>query len=155
MDGRDLDSERYVRQVGSLLLSIAEKSIGSGVEAAGGEDPAAQALFLVELADGGAISVSEVAANLKVRPNVKALLKGRLSKREAACRRRNAQGGREPKAAAADRGEKVADEISRNHLDAIARALRGASSRERENFLTMLILVDESFQMEADPQQPG
>ena len=158
MDGGEMDYDRYVRQVGNLLLSIAEKSIGSGVDAANDADTAdPQALFLVELADGGAISVSEVAANLKIKPNIKTLFKGRFHNRDAAVRRRNRQGGRDRKAAAAARGEKVAREISRSYLDVIGRALRGASSRERENFLTMLVIIDESFRMEVDRRssQPG
>jgi len=150
--GRDFDSERYARQVGNLLLSITEKFIGSGIEAANGQGSwAQQALFLVELKNGGAISVSEVAANLKVKQTVLARLKDKLSWKGAAGKTQNRKNSKGPQGAPPDNGEKIADEISQNYLETIGRALRGASRRERENFLTMLILVDESFGMVAEP----
>jgi hypothetical protein len=150
---KDFAADRYVRQVGKLLLSIAEKSIGSGVEAANRADPIApQALFLVELAEGGTISVSEVAANVKVKPTFTARLNDKWS-RAIAWGKKNRKDGGGPQAASADRGKQVADVISRNYLGAIGRALEGASRRERENLLTMLIIIDESFGMEVEGQR--
>jgi hypothetical protein len=149
LDGANLYSDRYARQVVHLLLSIAEKAIGSGVEAASSADPKTpQALFLVELEDGGAISVTEVDANLKVKPVAK--FKRVLSKIVAAFRGENREEEDDRQVAPPDNGKKMADGITSNYLDAIRGALEGASRRERENLLTMLILIDESFGMVAE-----
>jgi hypothetical protein len=150
---KDTDSDRYTRLVGNLLLSIAQKSLGSGVAVVnrkGSHDP--QALFLVEIKDGGAISVSRVEANLKTRRNTAGRLKGKLARRGNKDGAKDQSGRRDSKGAPGGNGKWMADEVSQNYLDTIGPALRGASRRERESLLTMLILIDESFGMVVEQQ---
>jgi hypothetical protein len=151
LEAKETDSDRYTRLVANLLLSIAQKSIGSGIESVNGksyQDP--QALFLVEIKNGGAISVSRVEANLKTGRITAGRLKRKLSRRGAKDDAKNQSGRRDPNRGPGGNGKWMSDEVSRNYLDTIGPALRGASRRERESLLTMLILIDESFGMVTD-----
>jgi hypothetical protein len=151
LGAKETDSDRYTRLVGNLLLSIAQKSIGSGIEGVNGKSSRnPQALFLVEIKDGGAISVSRVEANLKVRRTGAGLLKRKLARKGEKDEEKNRSGRRNPSRLPGDNGKWMSDEVSRNYLDKVGSALKGASRRERESLLTMPILIDESFGMVAD-----
>jgi DNA-binding MarR family transcriptional regulator len=133
-------------QTAMLLLGIARKAIGSSldiVKKEGLRPP--QALFLIEILERGPVTMGEMAADTKVHPTVVTRFMDRMTRKGFVARTRGKDDRRIVRIELTDKGRKTADKMLRNYLSRVEQALAGASRREKDAFLTLLTLIDDSL----------
>ena len=142
----DADGGQYARHASKLLLGISRKLVRSSIRTGGRKRlPPEQALFLVELAERGTICVRKNVTDSNVFPRVSQRFVRSLARRGLVNKTREWADKRVVCLSPSAEGRDVAEELLQGYLEAVGKALEGASHREREAFLTMLTLIDESF----------
>lgn len=146
MSAKDEISEQYLRRAGGLLLSIARKATGSGLETASRRKlRGTRAALLLDLADRGSATIRELASRNNVRSSVARFFINGLERKNLVARTAKAGPGGSAQISLTQEGMKVAGELRREYIMGLETALRGTSQKERETFLTLMILIDESL----------
>ncbi len=144
----EIDGEggQYVRHASKLLLGISKRLVRSTIRTGGQKRlPPEQVLFLVELAERGTICVRNNVTDSNVFPRVSRRFVKSLARKGLVNKTREWADKRVVCLSPSAKGKDVAEELLRGYEEAVRKALEGASYREREAFLTMLTLIDESF----------
>lgn len=138
--------ERYSRRVGTVLLGIADKAVGSSTDGAGREGlRPQQARFLIRLAgveppNGGHPRQEGKAGAAAPRRLAKRLARRGLVETARYGRRRGVL-----IVTPTEAGVEAAARLTRDYVRDVTRALTGTSDKEREALLTLLLLIDETL----------
>jgi len=138
------EGERHFRQVGLVLIGLSRRlqDLGSRPRA-GREISPEQAFFLIELVRVGTITIRKRGSGAP-QP-VRDRFAKKLVKKGLANRTRDWDDRCVIHFTSTAAGRELAEELLQEYAHAVAGAFEGASWRERDAFLTMLTLIDESL----------
>jgi DNA-binding MarR family transcriptional regulator len=141
-----LEGELHFRQVGLVLIGLSRRlqDLGSRTRAGRGVSPE-QAFFLIELARAGTITIRKRGARAGEPQPVRDRFAKKLVRKGLANRTRDWDDRRVIHFTPTAAGREFAEELLQEYTHAVAGAFEGASWRERDAFLTMLTLIDESL----------
>ena len=140
------EGERHFRQVGLVLIGLSRRlqDLGSRPRA-GREISPEQAFFLIELVRVGTITIRRRGAGAGERQPVRDRFAKKLVRKGLANRTRDWDDRRIIHFTSTAAGRELAEELLQEYAHAVAGVFEGASWRERDAFLTMLTLIDESL----------
>lgn len=136
--------DAFTRNVATLLLGIARKSIRAGGTQVEGLRPP-QGVFLIELADRGPVTMSEMAKDAKIHPTVVTRFLDRLVRKGFVERQRDESDRRVVRVDLTAKGRETADMLLRSFIDRVETALKDAGKKDRDILLAMLARIDEAL----------